>query len=259
MFFYERIALREIKEFQELSKEEKKEDLYLFKHKYFATWLTYRLTTSTIPTLIALVLCIISMVLNNAFKGWGITLIVCFSIITAIAIDVFYIVIMVIAQKKDVEDIRASIKRKIRNIQLINFGVITFKNWMTIRKNDKELYSFIRSEGCNHLCYNTTYLIANALKDPEIKIIWMSIKPCMEEKCGHAALCRKNKIYDTNARKTYNREKYFKAFNAEIFKEYTIDQYLNNNDPYKVPGSEFLDWEEFGKWCEEKGAQRTEE
>lgn len=258
MFFYERIALREIKEFQKLSKEEKKDDLYLFKHKYFTTWLTYRLTTSTIPILMALTLCIISIVLNNVFKGWVISFIACFSLVMAITIDAFYIALFVVAQKIDLKDIKAEIKRKIRNIHLINFRVITIKNWMTIRKKDKKLYSFICSEDCNHLCYDTTYLIANTLKDPEIKIIWMSVKPSMEEKCGHAVLCRKNKIYDSNLRKTYDKKRYLKAFKAEVFKEYTIDQYLENENQYGTSKAKFLDWEEFGKWCEERGTQRTE-
>lgn len=43
-----------------------------------------------------------------------------------------------------------------------------------------------------------------------------------------------------------------------MFKEYTVNQYLENENQYEVSKAKFLDWEEFGKWCEERETHRKE-
>jgi hypothetical protein len=142
-----------------------------------------------------------------------------------------------------------------QNLWLLNCQVISFKDWKTIKKRWKELYYFARSEACNHQCYTTTYEIANTLKNPEIKILWIAIQS-IEEKCGHAVILRKGKIYDSNLRRTFNYDEYFKAFNVEIFKEYLLEDYLVKGKLSRESSFEDLDWKSFGDWCEERNVAR---
>ena len=258
MKFYERVVLRNIEEFQKLSKEEKRNDLYLFSHKYFARWLSYMLTPLTRLLFITIAVWIISIILNLTIGG-DVTKAVFYitAIIEVITVGLC-IMLCIKVPSNNVQEFRDCIEQQIRNIQLINWKVLSPKEWRTIKKKDKQLYSDIRSDKCNHWCYSTTISIAETLKNPEIKIIWLCVKPSMEEKCGHAVLYRKGYIYDTNMRKTYKKEKYFKAFHAEVFKEYSIEQCRNIDETYRIFDPEIGEWEKFRKWCEARGAIRND-
>ena len=54
-----------------------------------------------------------------------------------------------------------------------------------------------------------------------------------------------------NTRKSYKKERYLKSLQAEIFYEYSLEEYLQVNSPWE------LKWGEFGKWCEEQKVQRN--
>lgn len=258
MSFYERTVLKDIKEFKELSKEEKRNDLYLFKHKYFAIWLSYRFTPLTKPMFITMIVWIINCILYFTIGGDLIkTAYYITSAIEAVTV-IFCIILYIKIPNNNIKEIRDYIEEKVRNIQLLDRRVLSPKDWRTIKKKNKALYSSIRSEKCNHFCYSTTYSVADTLKNPEIKVIWMSVKPSMEKRCGHAVLCRKNYIYDTNARKTYKKEKYIKAFHAEVFKEYTVEMCESMNALYGIYDPKVGEWEKFGEWCKTRGTIRND-
>ena len=58
-------------------------------------------------------------------------------------------------------------------------------------------------------------------------------------------------ILDTNTRRSYRKKKYLEIVKAEIFYEYSREEYMQCKDPWE------LKWEEFGKWCEENNVQRA--
>lgn len=140
---------------------------------------------------------------------------------------------------------------------LLDGRVISYKEWQTIKKDNEWTYRVLRSDECNHKCYDITYVLANILRNPDIKIVWLCIRDREnpELKWGHAVLQKNNCIYDTNFRRTYKRDKYLRAFDAEIFKEYSLEEYIIQNR--KSP-SDFLDWGEFENWCKTRGAIRND-
>ena len=62
------------------------------------------------------------------------------------------------------------------------------------------------------------------------------------------------KLQEAQERKD-KRDKYLRAFDAEIFKEYSLEEYIIQNR--KSP-SDFLDWGEFENWCKTRGAIRND-
>ena len=254
MSLFERIILKDVQDFQNLTAEEKERDLTLFKHKYVALWLTCLFMNSMIPSVISLVLCIINLVICIVCDG-AIVSVVFFTTLPILAFtSAINTIIMYKSKfkKKTGEEIGDWFIEKFQNLWLLNQKVISFKDWNIIKKRNKVLYDKARSEDCNHKCYFTSYAIANTLKNPDIKILWICIET-LNHKCGHAVILKNNKIYDTNLRRTYNREDYLKAFKAEIFKEYSIKDYLNIHQSL----FDSLDWEEFEKWCQERNAVRN--
>lgn len=258
MSLFERIILKDVQDFQNLTAEEKERDLTLFKHIYIALWLTYLFMYSAIPSLISLAICIVNFIVN-IFADGAVVLIL-FYITMPIAIALLSIEIIIfykIKQKKQkAKEVREWLIEKIQNLWLLNGKVISFKDWNIIKKRYKVLYNVARSEECNHKCYFISYAIANALENPDIKILWICIQTTPDNKCGHSVIVKNNKIYDSNLRRTYSYEEYFKAYKAEVFKEYSIEEYMNKANLQK-PYFAFLDWEEFGEWCKARKAVRN--
>ena len=130
------------------------------------------------------------------------------------------------------------------------FERISLKDWLYIRKENKQFYEWFRSDFCNHKCYDTTFQLAKTLLNPNIKILWIGLTD-YRERYGHAVLEKNGRIYDTNHRRTYKKSKYLKAQEAEVFKEFPIEVYQTASD-FKQLG-----WDEFGKWCHEHGVIRN--
>lgn len=258
MSLFERIILKDVQGFQNLTAEEKERDLTLFKHKYVALWLTRLFMNSMIPSVISLFLCITNFIICIVFDG-AIVSIVFF---TTLPIFAFTSVINMIImhkskfKKKTSEEIGYWLIEKFQNLWLLNQKVISFKDWKVIKKRNKVLYDKARSESCNHKCYFTTYGIANTLENPDIKVLWICIET-LNQKCGHSVIVRNNQIYDSNLRRTYNRDEYLKAFKAEVFKEYYIEEYMSQANMQQTHFT-FLDWEEFGEWCKVRNAVRND-
>lgn len=259
MSLFERIILKDVQDFQNLTAEEKERDLTLFKHKYVALWITCMFMNSMIPSVISLVLGIINLVICIVCDG-AIVSIVFFTTLPILAFTSAIDTIIMYKskfKKKTGEEIGDWFIEKFQNLWLLNQKVISFKDWIIIKKRNKVLYDKARSEDCNHKCYFTSYAIANTLENPDIKILWISIQTTPEDKCGHSVIVRDDKIYDSNLRRTYNREEYLKAFKAEVFKEYSIEEYMSKANMQQTYFT-FLDWEEFGEWCKVRNAVRND-
>lgn len=258
MSLFEKIILKDVQDFQNLTAEEKERNLTLFKHQYVASWITCLFMYSIIPTAISLVLCVINLAICIACDG-VIVSIVFFTTLPIIAFLTAKDMIVMYKykfKKQTGEEIVDWFIEKIQNLWLLNRKVISFKDWKIIKKRNKVLYDKARSEDCNHQCYFTSYALANTLENPDIKVLWICIET-LNEKCGHSVIVRNDKIYDSNLRRTYNREEYLKAFKAEVFKEYSIEEYMSKANTQQTYFT-FLDWEEFGEWCKVRNAVRND-
>lgn len=260
MNFVKRIILKELADYESLTEEQRARAYVIFKHRCIA-WGFARLFVETIiPSVINFVLFIFNLVIIMFFKSALVNIVLNINLlimlfITAIDMIIIYKFKIKKQTKQTKQEIFDVFVEKIRNLWLLNESVISFKDWKLIKERDENLYYHARSEACNHQCYFTSYSLANTLKNPSIKILWISTYIKLDMKCGHSVLVKDDKIYDSNLRRTYDREAYLKAFNAEVFKEYSIDEYIND-DFRKQKYFDFLDWDEFGNWCKERGVIR---
>lgn len=239
--------------FKKLStKEEKRDYLTILGHKHLSLWLTYKFMNTPIPCYVGLFICAINLVLSATVQA-------------KISLTVFYltmplptICIIIMAtirykldrKKQDITEVGDWLCDKFQNLWLWNGHVVSFKDWLHIKKKSKKLYEHLRSDYCNHHCYDATLQLAKALNNPDIKVLWISIS-LLGKKVGHAVLEKNGRIYDSNNRRTYKKEKYFKCLKVEIFKEFPINVYQTASN------FSMLGWEEFGKWCQEHGVRRN--
>ena len=257
MCLYERFILGNVRIFQNVTTEEKQKHLTLFGHKYLSMWLAYNFIGTIYPFVISFILLGIDIALCCKVRN----LFSCIFIFINLALIVFFHIIEIIIiykfkyKKNTMDEVVDWMIEKFQNLWLLNWHVISFIDWINIKRNNRELYEMSRSAECDHKCYYISYLLANTLRNPDIKIVWMCIKS-LGKCCGHAVLQKDNRIYDSNLRRTFKREKYMEAFEVKVFREYSISEYLNkvNLDSDKFT---FLDWEEFGKWCEKQNVVRS--
>lgn len=230
----------------------------MYKHKHLAWGFAYLFLDSMIPDLIVFVIGVVNLIIDICVGGVHSYILFFTTMPLATAIlGIKVIVTYRYKRKKETqEEVWEYLTEKFQNLWLFNWQVISFKDWKNIKKRCKKLYYDARSEICNHECYATTYAIANTLKNPEIKILWIAVQSA-EEKCGHAVILRNGKIYDSNLRRTFNYDEYFKAFNVEIFKEYSLEDYLTQENLSRESCFKLLEWKAFGKWCIEHNVVRS--
>lgn len=256
MSFYERI-FGNSKLIREHTKEEKRNNIYLSRNSFFAILSTYLFTHTPHMYTITGILSFGALIFIFVIKGTVAYIYYAISMPIIIFVVIVYIAMNVRIKQKGIEGIDTWLCEKFQNLWLLDGRVISYKDWQIIKKYNERTYRLLRSDECNHKCYDITYMLANILKNPDIKIIWLCIRDRVnpELKWRHAVLQKNNCIYDTNFRRTYKRDKYLKAFGAEIFKEYSLEEYIIQNR--KSP-SDFLDWEEFENWCKSRGANRND-
>ena len=242
MKFYERM-LKKRQILQNATMEEKQNFISIFKHTHMAIFLTeiiMRPHTGIIIGLVEIVVLALSLFMRN-------TLVLCIWTPIVIIYDVIFLYMnhKVKHEEYDWNDMNVWLMSKIQNICLLNGQVISHKDWKKIKKFDKEKFKYFRSEECDHKCYQTTYLLARMVHNPEIKIIWMTIKDYVNgSRYGHAVITKGGYIYDSNRRRTYKVEEYLELAQAEIYREFSIEEY--SQDKY-VFLKEYLD--EFEQWC----------
>lgn len=258
MNFCERFILKDVQGFQKLTAEQKKQYLTLHKHQHLAREGAYLFLGSMIPYRIVLVICVVNFIISICVGG--VPSYILFYTTMPLATIIFGIEVIIMyrykRKKETPEEVWEYLTEKFQNLWLFNCQVISFKDWKNIKRRCKKLYYDARSEVCNHECYATTYAIANILNNSEIKILWIAVQSA-EERCGHAIILRNGKIYDSNLRRTFNYDEYFKAFNVEIFKEYSLQDYLAKENLSHESCFLHLEWKAFGEWCREHNVVRS--
>ncbi len=248
-------VFKNLKDFQKLSTEEKKRYITLFGHHHFSQWLVGLIVHLKLIhwiNIVNFILCVMNIVMIFLEKEIYIyfflisfPFIAFFTYITHIATKVL---------KMDIETFKKWCDTSIDTVQTLLFADYkVFNIWkrMRVKKIDKEFYKHLQTEECNKQCYRCTFKLAYLLNDSKVKILWLAGTPFDdEERYGHAVLIKNGYVLDTNTRKSYKKETYLKAMQAEIFYEYSLEEYLLVDNPWD------LKWNEFGSWCEERNIQR---
>lgn len=252
MWFYKKVILKDMEWFQKYSAEQKEKDLILHKHQYLAWEFANLCLFSKVPYLIVFAILVVNVIINTYVGGVLSCILSCITIPLAIGIILMDVIIMYRYERKKetLEQVWWYLSEKFQNIWLFNWHVLSFKDWKNIKKRCRKIYYVARSEACNHKCYDTTYAIANTLKNSEIKILWITVQSS-EERYGHAVILRNGKIYDSNLRRTFNYDEYFMAFNVEIFKEYSFEDYISKENLSFKSSFLCLEYKAFEKWCHE--------
>ena len=271
MFFYlYKKSLKQLRD-KNATKEEIKNDWYIFKHSYRMSYIATVLCTSVLSIFLSLYLCGIGLALCIISLT---TKLYFFSIFV---IPILFLILMseIIFQKrnkwikegKELDKFLEIVLDKFHNIYLINPFVISNKDWKTLKKISKKNYDRIRSFESQTDCYECTFYIANMLRKSKLKIMWLLCDQ-QNKKFGHAVLVKGNWIYDTNRRKTYSKKKYLQHTNSKIFCEIDISKYLvKNSKGIELIIEDGLDsvgvyvvlqkyWDEFKNFCEINGGIR---
>ena len=255
MKFLEMTIFKNLKGFQELGAKERKRYITLFGHRHFSQWLVgliVQIKLINIITIVDLFLCVMNIVMILLDKETYIY----FFWITIPFIAFFTSIIHIATKvlKMDVENFKKWSDSSIDKVQTLLFAdykVFNIRKRLRLKKFDKEFYQHIQTEECNNQCYRCSFKLAYLLNDSKVKILWISGTPFDDEdRYGHAVLVKNGYILDTNTRRSYKRKKYLKAMQAEIFYEYSLEEYSRVDTPWE------LKWDEFGIWCEERNVQR---
>ena len=241
--FFEKVILKNDPSFQNLSKAKKRSYLKIMGHKHFAYWLAREFAYSN--NLVAYYFIISLLDILFFFTAPKITFLVFF--ILTFPIILFILIVKLnliyIQGKENLSKYESALwlYDLFMNFGLLNHKVISKKNWKYLQKKDEDFYNFVRSDKCNHRCYETTYKLAKKLKSPDLKILWIAVETPIE-KVGHAVIEKNGFLYDSNNRKTYSKKVYFKAFNVKLYKSFSLKEYSSR----KFLKAEF---EIFSDWC----------
>ena len=257
MNFYKR-TLKNVDSFQNLSEEQKERQIYLYKHKFLPWVIMDMFTVNSNQTMCLVIIldliCIACLLISYFLKFFYLMI---FAIIVIPILIMLFIVNCYIQRKLDKKDEKEQKKfidefcERISNIYLWNFKVISLRTWISIKKY-KEYYRYLRSSKCNNKCYATSRKLVTVMLDPKVKLLWLGVVGTQDgHKFGHSVLRKGNWIYDSNLRRTYKAKLYIECYQAEIFKEFEINEYMDSEYMSEIWNGEFK------TWCDEKGIKRA--
>lgn len=258
MNFFENKIFNNLKGFQELNTEEKKRYIALNGHFHFSQWLVNQLVEPhffRIVSAIDIFICVMNMIVILMVEETSIVFAFFLPSFPFIVFFTFLVKTTSDVWKMDQETFEKWYIKAVDKVQTWLFAdYIVFNIWkrMHVRKIDKEFYKHLQTSECKGECYRATFKLAYLLNDPKVKIVWIAGTTFDGgDRYGHAVLEKNGYILDTNTRRSYRKKKYLKIVKAEIFYEYSREEYMQCKDPWE------LKWEEFGKWCKENNVQRA--
>lgn len=255
--FFERVVLDGLKEFQELNTEDKKRYITLYGHYHFSQWFAGLAVQPLVANTLAVTTMILA-VLNMAMifveerAIYMTVFFVSFPFMASFTYILHRITKVLKMEENQIKEWFEKATDKIQNLFFKDFKIFSIWKRMYVRKVDKIFYDFLLRIGCRGKCYECSFKLAKMWKDSKVKILWIAASGIgCDHRYGHAVIERNGFILDTNTRKCYNKDAYLKAQQAEIFYEYSLEEYLQVDSPWE------LKWREFGKWCEERNVQRN--
>lgn len=226
---------------EDFTEAEERNVLFLFKHKFFARWLSFQLIHNSYMIVfiyaiisVAFLLGIIEIGGLLLYSSWCTTILIIgivfipYGIMTLLAMIVVIVEIIIMFHSKieDDRDLRDLLLEKIQNIWLWNRKVISQKDWRKIKKVSKENYSLLRSKKTDGESFGATFYLANCIQNEKLKIIWLVEYSIVENRWfGRAMLEKEGYVYDSSLRRTYKLSEYFEVTQAEKISEFTLEDY----------------------------------
>lgn len=257
--FFEKFVLNEIKEFPSLSTEDKKKYITLYGHYHFSQWLallTVHPRSGFVMAIIGACLCIaiIVMVLSsNQIIVDRMIFCTTFPLLIMLLLGIHHSDKVLKMEENQQKKWFEKTTAKIQNLLFKDLRFFSIRKRLHIKQVDKKFYKHFNVGECFKECYRATFKLAYLLNDPEVKLVWLAATAFYTEpiyRYGHAVLEKNGIILDTNTRKSYNKTEYLNAQNAEIFKEFVLEEYSKVKTPWD------LAWDEFGEWCKVRNVKR---
>ncbi len=252
MNIYKKIILKHVPEFQELTEEQQRVSVKMHNHKYIAMWISALFATTSYPGIIALVLCAATLVILNFVNATvgNILFWTTFPYNLFVCIMDFYWFRRVIIKKDTRQEYYDRLFDLFTKPCLYNYKVVAKKDWKKLKTTNNTRYIAYRTEESNHHCYSVTYELSRIISNPDVKIVWIFMES-WRSKCGHAILIKGDYVYDSNMRRTYKKDEYFRCFKVQVFNEFDYTEWQTYDE---LKQSEA--WQAFGIWCRQLGGKR---
>lgn len=252
MNLYKKVILKHVPEFQKLTEDEQRTSVKMHNHKYIAMWISALFATKYYPGLITLVLSAVTLVILNFVNATAGNILfwITFPYNLFVCSMYFYWFRRVIIKKDTNQEYYERLFDLFTKPWLYNYKVITKKDWKKLKATNKTRYKAYRTEESNHHCYSVTYELARLISKPEVKIVWIFMESWCS-KCGHAILIKGDYVYDSNMRRTYKKDEYYRYFKVQEFCEFDYTEWPTYAD---LKQSEA--WQAFGIWCRQLGGKR---
>ena len=193
-----------------------------------------------------LILVIISLITDNINKTLS-------NLITYIGLFIILIDITKSIRKNFESSSYLYRSKKITNYIIGHFLLKKFflskQEWNQVKTSDIQTYSDLVSGYCKHKCYSYARKLALLLDNATL--MYISIQPIVSEDkvCAHAVIRRDNQIYDTNIRRSFGIDDYFKLFNVKVYHEWNFTEYSQPDFKESVS-------KEFHTWCKNYNVER---
>ena len=188
-----------------------------------------------------LILVIISLITDNINKTLS-------NFFTYIGLFIILILLIDITKpiRKNLESSYLYRSKRITNYIIGHFLLTKFflskQEWDKVKSSDIQTYSDLVSGYCKHKCYS--YARKLALLIENVTLMYISIQPIISEDkvCAHAIIRKNNQIYDTNIRRSFDIDDYFKLFNVKVYHEWNFNEYSQPDFKDSVS-------KDFHAWC----------
>lgn len=255
--FLETTIFNKLGGFQELTTEDKNRYITLFGHCHISEWLASLAVQKWFVDTIAIIAIVLGLLNIGMFfvEDRAIYMTVFLVSFPFMAVSIYMLRCFSKVWKMDKETFKKwylASKDKIQTLLFADYKVFTIWKRMYVKRIDRVFYKHLQTEKCRGKCYECSFKLAYLLNNPKVKILWFAATGLDDsDRYGHAVLIKNGYILDTNARRSYKKNTYLEALKAEIFYEYSLEEYLRVDEPWE------LKWDEFGKWCEERNVQRN--
>lgn len=119
------------------------------------------------------------------------------------------------------------------------------EEWNIVIKTNGLLYSRLVSGYSGGLCYTCALELALQIDNAYLVYAGIGVPDDKKEKhYAHAFVIRNGEVFDTNFRRSFNEEDYYKLFDVKVYHKWNYDEYSEINFKKKVS-------KDFHNWCEE--------
>ncbi len=119
------------------------------------------------------------------------------------------------------------------------------EKWNAVKKTDRHLYYSLLSGYSIGRCHDYALDLALQIDNAILVYAGISNPICKSRKaCAHAFVIRNREVFDTNQRRSFNVDDYYKLFNVKVYNLWNYSEYSEPNFKEKVS-------KDFHKWCKD--------